>query len=154
MAACLITRAELQQPRDLDAAVRLFDAYRQFYGGASDPAAARDFLSRRAELGESTVYLARDDAGQAIGFMQIYPCFSSVSMAPICILNDLFVAPEARRRGVGEALLAAAADHGRQAGAVRLELSTAVTNATAQALYESQGWQRETIFLDYKLPLA
>jgi ribosomal protein S18 acetylase RimI-like enzyme len=153
MSSPQVTRADLNQPRDLDDAVALFDAYRRFYGRDSDPAAARSFLSRRAELGESAVYLARDDAGRAVGFMQLYPSFSSTSLAPICILNDLFVAPEARRRGVGEALLAAAAAHGREVGAVRLGLSTAVTNHTAQALYEGQGWKRDTEFFSYTLPL-
>jgi len=71
----------------------------------------------------------------------------------IFILNDLFVSPEARRRKVGRALLAAAANFGREAGALRLVLSTALDNASAQALYESAGWQRDRVFCTYTLPL-
>jgi GNAT superfamily N-acetyltransferase len=52
----------------------------------------------------------------AAGFTQLYPSFSSGSMAPILILNDLFVAPEGRRHGIGTALLDAAADYGRRVG--------------------------------------
>jgi len=110
---------------DLDAVTLLFDAYRQFYGQASDEAAAKIFLQARFEHGQSVVLLA-ESQGQAVGFTQLYPSFSSVSMARVLVLNDLFVAPTARRLGVGEALLTAAADHARQLDAVRLSLSALV----------------------------
>lgn len=71
----------------------------------------------------------------------------------IFILNDLFVVPEARRRKVGRKLLDAAAQFGREAGAVRLALSTALDNVSAQTLYESAGWHRDNVFCAYQLPL-
>jgi GNAT superfamily N-acetyltransferase len=74
-------------------------------------------------------------------------------MGRIFILNDLFVAPEARGRGAGSALLHAAADHGRRVGALRLVLSTEITNTTAQSVYERQGWKRDTVFCVYQLAL-
>jgi GNAT superfamily N-acetyltransferase len=74
-------------------------------------------------------------------------------MAPILILNDLFVAPEGRRHGIGTALLDAAADYGRRVGAVRLVLSTETTNTTAQSVHERHGWKRETVFRTYQLAL-
>jgi GNAT superfamily N-acetyltransferase len=137
---------------DLDLVAPLFDRYRQFYGKASDPEGAREFLRVRLERAESVVLLAFDN-GVAVGFTQLYPSFSSVSMAPILILNDLFVADEARRCGVGATLLAAAAAHGRRAGAVRLALSTALTNGAAQRVYERMGWRRDTVFCVYELTL-
>lgn len=72
-------------------------------------------------------------------------------MARIFILNDLFVAGEARGRGAGSALLDAAAAYGRSAGAVRLVLSTEVTNTTAQSVYEKLGWKRDSVFCVYQL---
>ena len=90
---------------------------------------------------------------RALGFTQLYPSYSSVSMNPIWILNDLFVAEEARRRGVGARFLHAARDHASRTGAVRLALSTAVTNSTAQALYERDGWRRDNEFLHYEFEL-
>jgi ribosomal protein S18 acetylase RimI-like enzyme len=63
------------------------------------------------------------------------------------------VIPEARRRKVAKALLEAAAEFGRRNGAVRLTLSTALTNSAAQGLYERAGWKRETVFCAYNLPL-
>jgi ribosomal protein S18 acetylase RimI-like enzyme len=69
------------------------------------------------------------------------------------LLSDLFVAPHARRRGVGTRLLTAAAEEARSAGAVRLELATAITNTSAQRLYERLGWVRDQEFYVYSLSL-
>ncbi len=133
---------------DLDAVVPLFDAYRQFYGRASDVEAARTFLQARFQHGESIVLLARD-GDAAVGFTQLYPSFSSVSLARIFVLNDLFIHPPARKRGVATELLAAAAEYARSQGAIRLTLSTATTNVAAQAVYEAAGWQRDAEFYVY-----
>ena len=135
---------------DLDALATLFDRYRQFYRQAPDLAGATAFLRERLERGESVVLLAEHGA-EALGFTQLYPSFSSVSMARIFVLNDLFVAESARRHGVGEKLLDAAVQHARDAGAVRLTLSTAIDNVAAQALYESAGWKRDDRFYVYNL---
>lgn len=137
---------------DLDDLSQLFDVYRQFYGKSTDLPAARAFLRQRFEHGESTLFLASQD-GTALGFCQLYPSFSSVSLARSFILNDLFVLPSARRTGVGKALLDAALGYGRALGAVRLSLSTAVDNETAQALYQAAGWQRDAQFYVYHYPL-
>jgi GNAT superfamily N-acetyltransferase len=137
---------------DLNLLVPLFDAYRQFYRQPSDPERARRFLLDRLEHNQSVIFLAFDGAA-AIGFTQLYPSFSSTAMARIFILNDLFVAPEGRRSGAGSALLQAAADYGRRVGAVRLALSTEITNKTAQSAYERMGWKRDTVFYVYQLAL-
>ena len=70
------------------------------------------------------------------------------------ILNDLFVVPSARRAGVGASLLQAAAGFGKSYGAVRLTLSTEVTNTSAQALYEAEGWTLQSDFCVYNLALT
>ena len=137
---------------DSDLVAPLFDAYRRFYRAPGDMEGARRFLVDRFSHNQSVIFLAFD--GDApVGFTQLYPSFSSVSMARIFILNDLFVSPEARTRGAGAALLNAAAEYGRRAGAVRLALSTELTNATAQAVYEHNGWKRDTVFCSYNLTL-
>jgi putative acetyltransferase len=136
---------------DVDEVAPLFDAYRQFYGRAPDPALARSFLRERLARGESTVLMARDASGIACGFTQLYPSFSSARAAPIAILNDLFVARPARRRGIGRALLEGAARWARDHGLARLKLSTAVSNHPAQRLYESLGWIRDRDFFEYNL---
>ena len=138
---------------DLDQIALLFNAYRQFYGQAHDLALAREFLRDRIEQDQSVIFLALAADGSAAGFTQFYPSFSSASAKRIFILNDLFVDPVARRSGVGRALLQAAADFGRGAGAVRLTLSTAHTNTSAQSLYEANGWLRDEVFRSYHLAL-
>lgn len=139
-----ICRATLQH---LDRIVPLFDAYRQFYGRDSDLDGARAFLTARIERDESVILLAADGAG----FTQLYPCFSSVRMRMTLILNDLFVAPEARCQGVGAALLDAACAHARSVGAARMTLSTAVDNSAAHALYVRAGWERDAQFHTYTI---
>lgn len=139
---------------DLDALVPLFDGYRTFYSQTPDTEISRAFLDARLRRDESVIFLARLDDGAAAGFTQLYPLFSSVSAARVWVLNDLFVAAGARRRGVANALLDAATAFARDDGAIRLELETTPDNASAQALYRSAGWQLFDETLRFRLPLA
>ena len=139
---------------DLERVVPLFDAYRRFYRTHSDLEGARTFLAERLTHGESVVFLATFKTRLAIGFAQLYPSFSSVALAPIVILNDLFVDPSARRQGVARALIDAAAAHARGAGAVRLELATARDNTAALRVYRSYGFEPDSAFTHLSLALA
>ncbi len=140
----------LATPADLDALAPLFDAYRRFYGRPADLGASHAFLAERMANGESVLLVA--EAGDAIaGFAQLYPLFSSVAARRIWLLNDLFVISEARRGGVGRALLEAARRHAVATGALRLELATAHANAEARRLYESAGYARDDGFVRYSL---
>ncbi|PHV04071.1 GNAT family N-acetyltransferase [Janthinobacterium sp. BJB412] len=130
---------------DIEALSVLFDGYRQFYGRDSDVAAAKQFLLDRFNHGESVLFIAHEGSNP-IGFTQLYPSFSSVSLARIYILNDLFVNELGRRKGVASKLMSAAVDFAKTVGAIRLGLSTAITNTGAQALYEAEGWERDDDF--------
>jgi ribosomal protein S18 acetylase RimI-like enzyme len=138
---------------DIDMVAPLFDAYRQFYGQPPDLARARQFLAERMRLDESLILLAQSDAGEGLGFTQLYPQFSSVRTVRNYLLNDLFVSPTSRRQGVAAALLKAAADQARRRHASSLSLSTARDNTPAQSLYESMGWLRDEQFCEYSLTL-
>lgn len=127
---------------DLETVAPLFDAYRRFYAQSGDLQRARDFLHERLQHGESAILLAELD-GRAAGFTQLYPMFSSVRTARIWILNDLFVDEGARRYGVARALLDAAAQFAREAGAAGLMLETTRDNAPARALYRAAGWHED-----------
>lgn len=142
-------RTRLATLQDIDAASALFDAYRQFYEQAPDREAARAFMTERLTRGDSAVLLAEDDDGTAVGFCQLYPSFCSIEAKPMYILSDLFVEPATRRSGAGKALLRAAERHAAQTGRVKMELTTARTNKTAQAAYASLGWQLDEVFLGY-----
>jgi ribosomal protein S18 acetylase RimI-like enzyme len=138
---------------DVDRVAPLFDAYREFYGLPSDLRLCRRYLAERIGRDESVVLLAADACGTALGFVQMYPGFSSLAAARTYVLYDLFVDPAARQRGVGRRLMEAAAEEARQRGAVSIVLSTARTNQPAQRLYESLGWVRDEEFYEYNLRL-
>jgi GNAT superfamily N-acetyltransferase len=89
----------------------------------------------------------------AIGFTQLYPLFSSISLGRTYVLNDLFVVPSTRHRGVGGLLLEAARRWAEEEKVHSLELSTAVDNP-AQRVYEAHGWLLDREFLHYELPLG
>jgi ribosomal protein S18 acetylase RimI-like enzyme len=133
---------------DLDRLAPLFDRYRQFQGQAGDVPAARAFLRARFDHGESIVFLAHG-GDRALGFAQLYPSFSSVSLARVFLLNDLFVDEAGRRRGIATRLLAAVEACARALDGKRVTLFVARPNTSAQALYESRGWTRDEQFFVY-----
>ena len=133
---------------DLGELMVLFDQYRQFQGKVPDLPAAQGFLQARFNTGESIVFIAHD--GQfPIGFAQAYPSFSSVALARIFILNDLFVHESGRRKGIASRLLTAVESHAWSLGAVRLTLNVDKNNGPGQTLYEAQGWSRDEQFHMY-----
>lgn len=138
---------------DVREVAALFDAYRQFYGKASDLPLATDFIRERMQKRESVVLVAERQGHGIVGFSQTYPTFCSVAAARIGVLYDLFVEPGSRKLGVGRALMRAAESHAAGSGLARLELSTAGTNLPAQSLYESLGWVRDEAFHVYSKAL-
>lgn len=136
----------------LDTVAELFDAYRQFYGQPSDPAAARRFLADRLENGDAHLICAVAENGIA-GFAQLFPTLDSIALARSWILHDLYVAPAFRRRGVARMLLREARALGLRTGASLLTLTTGIDNVSAQALYEDEGWVRDDAYYAYDLHL-
>ncbi len=128
---------------NLDALTEVFDLYRRFYHQPSDLDGARSFLNDRLSKKESVVFMAFDD-NKAIGFVQLYPSFSSVSMQQTWVLNDLYVKETGRGKGFGEALLRRAIAFAEEAGAKGVLLETGKDNVTAQRLYEKIGFVQET----------
>lgn len=143
-------KVERATRHELHVLVPLFAGYLRFYGKAVDEARIRAFLGERLQRDESAVFLAFR-GGQALGFVQLYPAFASLSLAPSWILNDLFVAPEARGSGVARALMLAARQLAEDTGAAELFLQTAHDNLPAQRLYEGLGWTRDEQFRVYTL---
>ena len=137
---------------ELDDLATLFDRYRQFQGQESELAAARSFLRERFDHGESVIFVARDGT-TAVGFAQLYPSFSSVSLSRVFVLNDLFVHESGRRKGVVSKLLSAIEAYAWSLGSVRVTLNVARDNRSAQQLYVSQGWKPDDHFFMYhRLP--
>lgn len=86
-----------------------------------------------------------------VGFTQLYPTFSSISMKRNWILNDLFVDSDAREQGVGNMLLQTAKEYAIQTGAKGISLCTTVDNKQAQRLYEKNGYVRDSHYYHYEL---
>lgn len=140
-------------PTHVDEIAPMFDAYRCWYGKESDLKGARHFISQRLSQNEAEIFIARR-AGSPVGFTQLYPMFTSISMGHLWILNDLFITESARRQGVATILLETAAEFARALGAVRLLLETRLDNTAAQAAYEALGWKQDTDFMNYSLELT
>ncbi|KAM3105787.1 N-acetyltransferase family protein [Phormidesmis sp. 146-33] len=132
----------------LEEVSKLFDNYRVFYKSSSNLEAAREFLQERLQKGDSTIFVVSDD-DRIIGFTQLYPSFSSVSMQRVWILNDLFVGQADRKKGAAKLLMSATEEFARETEAIRIILSTQISNTTAQSLYESLGYNKDAEFYHY-----
>jgi GNAT superfamily N-acetyltransferase len=126
---------------DLEVLVPLFDGYRQFYRQVSDLQKGKKFLEERISRNESVIYIAFAKA-KPIGFTQLYPIFSSVSMEPIYLLNDLFILPEYREKGIGTALINVVKERCKIENQKGIALQTEPTNP-AQKLYEHLGFKKD-----------
>ena len=133
---------------DLEPLAVLFDRYRQFQRQDSDIAAARVFLRDRLNYGQAALFIAVDGVSP-VGFAQLYPSFSSVSLSRVFVLNDLFVDESGRRKGIASLLLSAVEAYAWALGASRVTLNVAKDNPTAQQLYEARGWQPDQQFNMY-----
>jgi ribosomal protein S18 acetylase RimI-like enzyme len=121
--------------------IPLFDGYRVFYKMESDIDAAAKFLKDRIKRQESIIFAAYD-SNQAVGFVQLYYTFSSVSLEKSLILNDLFVNTNFRGASIGEKLLLKAQEFCKKNNYKGLALETAIDNP-AQKLYEKLGWTKD-----------
>lgn len=128
----------------------LFNDYRKFYEVEHKPSEAEDFLRERLAKNESKIFLAMDGEN-AIGFTQLYPSFSSLSLKPVWILNDLYVGISYRKKGIGKLLLDAAKNFAIKTKSKGLTLTTGIENTTAQSLYEKYGFIRNEHFYEYYL---
>lgn len=134
-------------PAHVDRFAGLFDQYRQFYGEPSNLEGCRRFLAARVKHGDTVIFFAAEEEPSddpALGFTILYPTFHSVLMAPMWVLNDIYVAESARRRGVARALIERARDLVMETNAQRLSLETGITNTPSHKLYAAMGFRRDT----------
>jgi GNAT superfamily N-acetyltransferase len=128
---------------DIESLTDLFEGYRAFYGKEAGREGAKAFLTERLTNGESVVYLAFD-GDVAVGFTQLFPLFSSTRMRRIWLLNDLFVAPDYRGRGISKLLLDRAKQLAYDTDACEVMLETAKSNEVGNQLYPSAGFELGT----------
>lgn len=140
-----IQRATLNE---LDSLTELFDLYRLFYKQESNLEGARAFLKERLVKDESVVFIAYDE-NSPVGFVQLYPSFSSVSMKQSWILNDLYVKKSARNNGFAEKLIKMVINFAEETDAKGILLETGKENIPAQRLYEKIGFIRDSNYYYY-----
>ncbi len=136
-------------PGDTPDLASLFDAYRVFYEQSSDVAASQAYVAREIATGSTRFFLARTNAGEAVGFVHLIPGTNTLVMRPMWYLEDLFVTPTARRSGVAEVLMREAERFAIETGAERLTLATAHDNHAAQALYRKLGYEPDHHFTHF-----
>ncbi|WP_438464484.1 GNAT family N-acetyltransferase [Marinomonas sp. PE14-40] len=134
---------------ELDDVASLFDAYRRFYGQKENLIESKAFISERLNNSDSVIFIAYSGADKPLGFVQLYPSFSSVAMKRMWYLNDLFVSESARKQGVAKSLLQHVKQFAIDTDAFTVKLATAVDNIEAKSLYISEGYTKVTAFDHY-----
>jgi ribosomal protein S18 acetylase RimI-like enzyme len=142
-----VCRIEAVSTANLSELLRLYIAYRVFYGEAAEEERAIAFIRERVTQSAGRYFLAWDETSRAIGFMHLMPSTNTLAMRPIWLLEDLYVDVAARGQGVATALLSYAEEFARSSGAERLTLATAHDNLAAQHIYKKLGYVREEHFL-------
>lgn len=142
-----IRRASLA---DIEHLSVLFCLYRKFYSVGEDFDESKKFLKDRLLKNDSVIFLAFYDE-VAIGFLQMFPSFSSIKLAKVYQLNDLYVISQFRRIKVGSGLISAAIRFSDSMNAARLTLFTQKMNTAAQIFYEKHGWEKNEEFYVYQI---
>lgn len=126
----------------LDDLAPLFDAYRVFYKKKTNIKGAKEFLKQRLAKKQSVIFIAYEDS-KAVGFTQLYPSYSSVSMAPLWILNDLFVSPKHRSKKIGIQLLESAQVFSVETNTKGISLETEKSNTIGNQLYPKMNFKKD-----------
>tara|TARA_Y100000748_G_scaffold90579_1_gene75370 strand:+ start:1225 stop:1683 length:459 start_codon:yes stop_codon:yes gene_type:complete len=128
----------------------VFDLYRQFYRKDPDKIISIEYLKQRLTNKESIIFFV-EEGNVCIGFVQLYITFDSLELGKKVVLYDLFVRSEHRKKGIGAMLMNVSKDFAENNNISGIELSTAISNGTAQSLYESLGYERDNEFYSYYL---
>jgi len=126
---------------DLEKLGSLFNGYRVFYKKESDIEAAKAFLSERLKNKDSEIYVCENEEESLLGFVQLYPLFSSTRMKKLWLLNDLFVDPASRGKGVSKHLIERAKKLVEESSACGMFLETGKSNFIGNSLYPKTGFE-------------
>jgi ribosomal protein S18 acetylase RimI-like enzyme len=137
--------------RDLDSLSILFDKYRVFYRKETDIENAKNFLTERVSNNDSEIFVAENPENELVGFVQLYPLFSSTRMQKMWLLNDLFVNPEFRNKGISIGLIDKAKMLVKESNACGMFLETEKSNLIGNNLYPRTGFElnKESNFYEW-----
>ena len=125
---------------DLKSLAIIFNNYRMFYQKEADVEGAFTFLSKRIQQKDSEIYVAKNAFNEVVGFVQLYPLFSSTRMKKYWLLNDLFVIREYRGKGISLQLIEMAKELVRNTNACGMYLETGKDNIIGNSLYPKAGF--------------
>jgi GNAT superfamily N-acetyltransferase len=132
-------------PADVAAIAPLFDAYRAFFTGGNHLDESSSFLGERIVRDESVVFVAREGE-RAVGFIQLYPLWSSWYCRRIWFLSDLYVKEYARKHGVGRRLVERIIEHAGETGAVSVMVELPRREPHLEEFYRRLGFGRDEVF--------
>lgn len=136
-----VWRAELREAGDV---ARLIGEFGTWWSNEAPPEdALRASVERIMAGGDGEYFLGAADGDEPAGVCQVRFRWSVWKSAEDCWLEDLFVREEARRSGLGTALVEAALERARERGCQRIELDVNEDNEAALALYEACGFRSE-----------
>ena len=130
--------------KDVEHLSELFNAYRMFYQKTSAIQSAKTFLEDRISNKDSEIFVAQNTTNKLVGFVQLYPLFSSTRMKKFWFLNDLFVHPEFRGNGISIGLIQKAKDLVLESKACGMYLETEKSNLIGNHLYPKTGFELNT----------
>jgi GNAT superfamily N-acetyltransferase len=127
------------RPQLLELIKGYFAFYRVTYPSGSKVEHLLDLLDRDPGLG---IQLVAEEKGRLQGFASLYACLDTLVADRILVMNDLFVDPSLRNRGIGAALFDASLAYATAHGYARLDWVTAADNDDAQRFYDRHGGRR------------
>lgn len=125
--------------KDLDQISVLFDSYRVFYKKETNLEEAKAFISERINNNDSEIFVAEHES-ELVGFVQLYPLFSSTRMKKFWLLNDLFVNSEQRGKNISIGLIEKAKQLVKETNACGMYLETEKSNIIGNNLYPKTGF--------------
>lgn len=137
----------------IDQFVNVVDEYRKFCGFNTSPEETKEFFKHLHKENKAATFIAISEEDQVMGFVNLYPTYSTLSLRKIWILNDLGVSSKFRRLGVAQALIKKSIEFAKESDAIRIELKTAKTNLNAQKLYSEIGFQTDQDNIYYRVPI-
>ena len=137
----------------LESLVDIFEEYRQFCGFDRSQKKTKVFLKKLILNEESTIFIAIDSEKDSVmGFVNLYPSYSSLALRRLWILNDLGVSSSYRGKGVSKALIQKVQEFAKETNAIRIELKTELKNTIARSLYQSMNFTVDEDNAYYRVP--
>jgi ribosomal protein S18 acetylase RimI-like enzyme len=137
----------------IDQSVNVVEEYRKFCGFNVSTKGTKDFFKNIHKENKAATLIAISEEDEVMGFVNLYPSYSTLSLRKIWILNDLGVSSKFRRLGVAQALIKKSIEFAKETDAIRIELKTAKNNLNAQMLYSEIGFQTDKDNVYYRVPI-